>query len=99
MFSFVKKLFVKDEKNSNLLSIVITENEIEITINKKKIRKEKSTIIFNKNEIEIGIDNGINIFTSNEQMIEYQKKTYQLRKEEIIGLYFYQFKRQIEKKY
>ena len=30
-------------------------------------------------------------------MIEYQQKEYQLRKEEIIGLYFYQFKRQIEK--
>ena len=32
-------------------------------------------------------------------MIEYQQKEYQLRKEEIIGLYFYQFKRNIEKEY
>ena len=32
-------------------------------------------------------------------MIENQQKEYQLRKEEIIGLYFYQLKRQIEKKY
>ena len=46
---------------------------------------------------EIGNDDGINIFTTTEQTIEYQKKIYQLRKEEIIGLYFYQFKRQIEK--
>ena len=30
-------------------------------------------------------------------MFEYQQKEYQLRKEEIIGLYFYQLKRQIEK--
>ena len=97
MFSFVKKLFGKKEKNG-ILSIIITENEIEIEIN-EITRKEKSTITFNKNEIEIGNDNGINIFTTNEYKIEYQNKTYQLRKEEIIGLYFYQFKRQIEKEY
>ena len=32
-------------------------------------------------------------------MIEYQNKIYQLRKEELIGLYFYHLKRQIEKEY
>ena len=84
MFSFIKKLFGKN----GILSITITENEIEIIIN-EITRKEKSTIIFNKNEIEIGNDDGINIFTTNECTIEYQNKTYQLRKEEIIGLYFF----------
>ena len=71
MKTFVKKLFRKNEKNG-IINIIITENEIKITIDKKKIRKEKSTIIFNKNEIEIGNDNGINIFITNEQIIEYQ---------------------------
>ena len=92
MKTFVKKFIEKNKKNE-IITITITENEIEIIINKKKIRKEKSTIIFNKNEIEIGNDDGINIFTTNEYKIEYQNKTYQLRKEELIGLYFYQFKR------
>ena len=62
MKTFVKKFLEKNKKNE-ILSITITENEIEIN---GKIRKEKSTITFNKNEIEIGNDDGINIFTTNE---------------------------------
>ena len=70
MKTFVKKFIEKNKKN-DIITITITENEIEIN---GKIRKEKSTIIFNKNEIEIGNDDGINIFTTNEQIIEYQNK-------------------------
>ena len=65
MFSFIKKLFGWEKEKNGILLIIITENEIEITIN-EITRKEKSTIIFNRNEIEIGNDNGINIFTTNE---------------------------------
>ena len=78
--------------------LLLRENEIEIIIN-EITRKEKSTIIFNRNEIEIGNDDGINIFITNEQIIEYQNKTYQLRKEEIIGLYFLSIQKTNRKKY
>ena len=49
MKTFVKK-FIEKKDCEKLLSIIITENEIEIEIN-EITRKEKSTIIFNKNEI------------------------------------------------
>ena len=64
MKTLVKKFIEKNKKNE-IITITITENEIEIIIN-EITRKEKLTITFNKNEIEIGNDNGINIFTTNE---------------------------------
>ena len=80
-------------------SISLDEKNTQNKINKKDQQKYQFTIQFNKNEIEIGNTNGIDLNTTTEIQIEYQQQEYQLSKEELIALYFLQFKRIIEKKW
>ena len=49
---------------------------------------KKATINFDKNEITIGSEEGINIFSIEEkQQIEYQGNQYELTKEELLAIY------------
>ena len=106
MFQKIKKLFKRTNELQQdkhcVVEILILNDHIQILINQNSIclipnkQTYSPTIEFDKNEINIGKENGINIFTTEKQQIEYQQKQYILQSYELISLYFIQFKRLID---
>ena len=86
MLSFIGKLLNFNQRINP--KITIYDDQIEIITPNGTIMK-KAAIKFNKNEILIGSDDGINIFSVEDKKdVEYQGKMYQLTKEEMLAIYF-----------
>ena len=99
MFQFLKNIFSRKYNNHVIVKIRTQGENVEIDVNgKKEIRK--GTIRFEKNEIIIGNDDGIqitNIPMNTPQEIQYQQQSYHLTKDELFAIFIMQFIREIEK--
>ena len=81
------------------LKINVLSDGIEITT-PHGTEIKKATITFNKNEMTIGENDGIQIFSiENKREINYQDKQYELTKEELLAVYFDLIIREVEMKW
>ena len=92
---------IKQLSNQFEQQYVYQSSETQTKTKRKSLLKKKMkyTIQFDKNEIEIGTNDGFQLFTVNELIITYQHKQYTLQICELVAIYFYMIKREIEKEY
>ena len=101
MIQLLKQLFSKTDDKHVIVKVEINGEFITIDVNEKR-ETTKGTILFNKNEIIIGSDDGIVINSLEQdttQEIIYQGITHKLTREELFSIFLMQIMREIEKEF